>query len=241
VEILNSIIWDNGGDDFEATSPSAVTATYTLSQEPIAGAGNLSADPLFANPAAGDFHVRSTRGRFDPASGTFVADAVSSPSIDAGDPGSDFSLEPAPNGLRANLGHTGNTSEASLTPAGGAPPGATAALALAVNAPAFGTGQTLTLTATLTPGATPTLVDAYVVIRLPDGSLLSLRLDGSLVPGIVPIATGLTPTALAQPLLGYTFTGGEPAGTYTWMAALTQAGTGTIIGRIQEVPFTFSP
>jgi hypothetical protein len=33
VEILNSIIWDNGGDDFESSDPSAITAIYTLSQE----------------------------------------------------------------------------------------------------------------------------------------------------------------------------------------------------------------
>jgi hypothetical protein len=112
------------------------------------------------------------------------------------------------------------------------------ALSLQINAPSFGASQALILTATLTPGPSPLLVDAYVVIRLPDSSLFSLLLDGRLVPGIVPIATGITPIPLTRQLLSYTFNGGEPAGTYTWMSALTQAGTGTIIGSIQEVPFT---
>jgi hypothetical protein len=115
------------------------------------------------------------------------------------------------------------------------------ALTLQINAPSFGAGQALTLTATLSPGPTPVLVDAYVVIRLPDGSFLSLLLDGGIVPGIVPIATGFAPIPLTRRLLSYTFNGGEPAGTYTWMSALTQAGTGNIIGSIQQVPFAFSP
>jgi hypothetical protein len=120
-QIRNSIIWDNT-DDFAASDMSAITATYTLSQEAIAGTGNLSADPLFFNPAGGDFHVRSTSGRFDPTTGNFVVDGIHSPSIDAGDPASDFSLEPGPNGLRVNMGHTGNTSQASMGGPGGVPP-----------------------------------------------------------------------------------------------------------------------
>lgn len=122
VEIIDSIIWGNGGDDFGADDTSMITATYTLSEEPIEGEGNFSADPLFADPAAGDFHVRSTKGRFDPATGDFVMDDVDSPSIDVGDPATGFALEPGPNGLRVNLGHTGNTAEASMGGPGGDPP-----------------------------------------------------------------------------------------------------------------------
>ena len=44
-------------------------------------------------------------------------DAVTSPCIDAGDPASAFSLEPAPNGGRVNMGYDGNTAYASRTPA----------------------------------------------------------------------------------------------------------------------------
>ena len=72
----------------------------------------------------------------------------------------------------------------------------------------------MTVRATLTPGAAAEVVDAYVVVRLPDQTFLSLVLGGAPVPGIVPIAPGLTPVAFSGELFRYTFTGGEPAGEY---------------------------
>ena len=63
------------------------------------------------NPLDLDFHVRSENGRL--LNGTWVHDSVSSPCIDAGDPTSDYSKEPAPNGGRVNIGAYGNTAEAS--------------------------------------------------------------------------------------------------------------------------------
>jgi hypothetical protein len=108
-----------------------------LSEEAIAGTGNLVADPLFANAAANDYHLRSTVGRFDPLAngggGAFVIDAQNSPAIDAADPAADFAAEVLPNGGRANLGAYGNTAEASKSvpePASAAA-GASAAVALA--------------------------------------------------------------------------------------------------------------
>ena len=59
------------------------------------GAHDISVDPQFVNLQAGDFHLKST-----------------SPCLDAGDPASDYSNEPEPNGGRINLGAYGNTSEA---------------------------------------------------------------------------------------------------------------------------------
>ena len=56
-------------------------------------------------------------GRWDPAadggSGGWVTDGVHSPSIDTGDPNSEFYLEPDGNGGRINMGAYGNTAEAS--------------------------------------------------------------------------------------------------------------------------------
>ena len=75
---------------------------------------SLSEDPLFADAAGYDFHVQSAEyaGRFDPSVG-WVQDAESSRLIDAGDPGSVFSAEPAYNGGRVNIGRFGGTAEAS--------------------------------------------------------------------------------------------------------------------------------
>ena len=78
-------------------------------------AGRVAAilGPEDADPAGGDFHLKSTTGRWDAKAQSWVKDNVHSPGIDAGDPKADFSKEPTPNGGRINLGAYGNTSEAS--------------------------------------------------------------------------------------------------------------------------------
>ncbi|HUU97660.1 MAG TPA: dockerin type I domain-containing protein, partial [Phycisphaerae bacterium] len=77
------------------------------------GVGIISSDPLFR----GGYHLASQYGRWDPeaksGAGGWVLDDVTSPCIDAGDPASDYSNEPAPNGGRVNMGAYGNTPEAS--------------------------------------------------------------------------------------------------------------------------------
>ena len=114
-------------------------------------------------------------------------------------------------------------------------------LDLALNGSSFHSGDTMSLRVTSTPGATSTVVDAYIVIRLPDGRVFSLQPGPSVVPGIAPIARGFTPVAFSAEILSFRFTGAEPAGTYTWFAGLTQAGTATLISSIDQDPFTFSP
>jgi hypothetical protein len=97
VTVSNSIFWGNAGRDILSAGASIVV-TFSLLEEPIEGEGNLSADPLFVDPASGDFHV-----------------GTGSPAIDAGDPAAAYDAEPEPNGERINLGHTGNTPEAALS------------------------------------------------------------------------------------------------------------------------------
>jgi hypothetical protein len=77
------------------------------------GAGNIDADPLFADPGNGDLHLKSQAGRWKPNSGKWVTDDVTSPGIDAGDPNSPVAFEPFPNGGVINLGAYGGTAEAS--------------------------------------------------------------------------------------------------------------------------------
>jgi len=97
------------------------------------GDGNTAEDPCFAEiaPAAhdpgprsgfnidlegnvhNDYHLKSQAGRWDPLSGSWVKDDVTSPCIDAGDPNSPIGDELQPNGSRINMGAYGGTVEAS--------------------------------------------------------------------------------------------------------------------------------
>jgi len=75
--------------------------------------GNVDADPLFADAASNNYHPKSQAGRFNPATGAWVTDAVTSPCIDAGDPASPYAAEPHPHGYRINMGAFGNLEVAS--------------------------------------------------------------------------------------------------------------------------------
>jgi chitinase len=121
------------------------------------------------------------------------------------------------------------------------PPPTRPTLKVDLEGTSFGPGQTVTVRATLTPGTVAEVVDAYVVVRLPDQSFLSLVLGGPPVPGIVPIAAGLTPVAFDGELLRYTFTGAEPAGQYTVLSGLAAPGTLDAIGGVDQDVLTFQP
>ena len=77
--LLNSIIWNNSPNEIYLESGS-VTATYSDIQDGWTGIGNIDADPLFADPQNGDFHL--TWANFP------IPDSTKSPCIDAGDPSS---------------------------------------------------------------------------------------------------------------------------------------------------------
>ena len=80
---------------------------------------SLEQDPVLADPSAGDFHLKSTGGRFQYGTG-WVQDTVSSPLINAGNPQTmTWTYEPDPNGRRVNIGMHGGTEQASKTPTNG--------------------------------------------------------------------------------------------------------------------------
>ncbi len=81
-----------------------------------AGDSSVDPDPLFADADAGDYHIKSTRGRYWPDHDVWVLDKVTSPAVDGGDPASDIGGEPAPHGGRINMGAYGGTAYASLSP-----------------------------------------------------------------------------------------------------------------------------
>ncbi len=112
-------------------------------------------------------------------------------------------------------------------------------LKLQLNATTLHSGDTMILTATLTPGTSSILVDAYIVLQLPDGTLFSLQIGGAM-PGIAPIVKNFIPPSFTGEVVRYTLTGREPPGTYSWFAALTQAGTLNLVGDVQQNTFAFS-
>ena len=93
--ITNCIIWENGDDLHDYISGEDCNATYSCIQDRTEGLGNISLAPYFVDPDNGNYHLQPY-----------------SPCIDAGDPNSDYSMEPAPNGERVNMGAYGNTKEA---------------------------------------------------------------------------------------------------------------------------------
>jgi hypothetical protein len=107
---------------------------------------------------------------------------------------------------------------------------------------AYATGQALSLTADLTGTAA---VDVYVLEKLPTGVVVSIA-PGFPVNVAVPAATNFKlGFSLDVPVLRHTFTGAEPAGTYSWAAVLTRAGTSITntanwVG-YDTASFTFTP
>lgn len=118
LNISNNIITNNSGYGINVLAGN-ITHSYnnvwgnTLGSynNATAGTGDICSDPLFVDSATADFHLKSTGGHKNGS--TWVYDDVTSPCIDAGDPSSDYSNEPAPNGQRLNIGAYGNTEEAS--------------------------------------------------------------------------------------------------------------------------------
>lgn len=135
----NCIIWGNSaaaqGPQITVSSQSTLTVAYSDVEggqaavyragngQLVWNAGNIDVDPRFADPAAGDYTLMSTRGRYWAEQDVWILDDVTSRCIDAGDPGDDVGEEPVPNGSRINMGAYGGTAWASLSPAPGGGPG----------------------------------------------------------------------------------------------------------------------
>ena len=82
--ITNNILWGNGSTEIEDNpnqGANTITATYNIVQGGYPGTGNINADPLFVNPASGDYHLQSGSPAIDtgmntsaPAYGSVVDD-----------------------------------------------------------------------------------------------------------------------------------------------------------------------
>lgn len=114
--VLDSILWGDGRRELRLAG-GAVAVIYSDIQGGWPGDGNIDVDPLFVDPANGDYHLKSQAGRWERENRPrWVEDNVTSPCIDAGDPLSPAGDEPEPNGRRINMGAYGGTAEASKLP-----------------------------------------------------------------------------------------------------------------------------
>ena len=126
--ITNSIIWDNAASEITVASGNDPTIVFSDVQGTWPGLGNIATDPLFSfsshratlnSPTAvsipGDYHVMSEIGRWNSDSLSWIADELTSPCIDAGDPSDSWTDEPGPHGARINMGAYGGTDQASCS------------------------------------------------------------------------------------------------------------------------------
>ena len=135
VVVKNTILWANDADPgpqiaLNVASSSSVSISYSDIQggeaavyDPGNGlvwdSNNIDTDPCLVSfdadgdPNVWDFHLQSSYGRWDPNSRSWVTDSNTSACIDAGNPNSDWSDEPWPNGKRINMGAYGGTNQAS--------------------------------------------------------------------------------------------------------------------------------
>jgi len=133
----NSILWDNSDSngvheaaqimdtqgDKTSTISYCCTAGWTGT---LSGTGIISTDPRFVDAANGDYHLKSEGWRWDTQRKRWHYDAITSPCIDAGNPGWPLEDEPVavpddPDNvwainLRINMGAYGGTAEASMPP-----------------------------------------------------------------------------------------------------------------------------
>lgn len=117
--ISNCIFWDNSQSDISCLENQCIVS-YSCIEDGYKGQGNISLDPLFANPADVDYHLLSKYGRFlpeysyiDSLQKLWVLDKRDSPCIDAGDPKIYPRGELITGGGRVNMGAYGNTPYAS--------------------------------------------------------------------------------------------------------------------------------
>jgi len=132
--LSNCILWSDSPDEIYVVNTAPVV-TYSNVHGGWPGIGNIGGDPCFIEPVywedpcntptfpwddlwiGGDYHLKSQAGRWDPNSESWVQDDITSPCIDAGNPGCPLGDETAPNGNRRNMGAYGGTAEASKSPA----------------------------------------------------------------------------------------------------------------------------
>jgi len=136
--VKNCILWGNTANEGPQIALKSFEGTMLIDYSCVQGgkfdiytdysdldwdASNIGEDmindnPLFADADNDDYYLLSQAGRWDPVSKGWVVDAVTSPCIDAGNPGCDLGDElNDANNVRINMGAYGGTDKASKSPA----------------------------------------------------------------------------------------------------------------------------
>ena len=137
MRLTNCILWGNrddtgGGEAAQiAVDGDEVSVSYCCIEGwsgVLGGPGNFGLDPLFVDPKNGDYHLKSQGWRWDRDRNRWDYDEVTSPCIDAGNPGMLTREEPItvpedPDNdwgvnIRIDMGAYGGTAEASMAPYG---------------------------------------------------------------------------------------------------------------------------
>jgi len=142
VTLTNSIFYYNTSSCPDAVDSmiyaderARISISYTDVEGGWPGIGNIDSEPrfishglwvdatfpsVFRNPGSpyavlcvGDYHLESSRGRWDGTTLSWRYDGSSSLCIDGGDPAGEIGYEPTPNGRVVNMGVYGGTTEAS--------------------------------------------------------------------------------------------------------------------------------
>lgn len=112
-------------------------------------------------------------------------------------------------------------------------------LSVSLNQTRFTPTSTMVAVVNAVGGQVTSAIDAYVVLDAGGSAFFSLLADGSLVPGVVPIARGVVLETASVPFVFPL--AGAPPGNYVWMAALTTPGTLSLVSPVASTPFTILP
>jgi hypothetical protein len=113
-QFTNCIVWANNPEQIVGKA----TVRCSDVQGGWPGEGNIQAQPHFAAPHSGDYHLKSEVGRWNADEQRWVEDDVTSPCIDAGCVDTDWSAELWPHGGRINMGFYGGSPQTSMSLSG---------------------------------------------------------------------------------------------------------------------------
>ena len=136
-----------------------------------------------------------------------------------------------------SAGMSGYTNEECATTSATAP--TAPPLSVSLNSTTLVSSATMVAVVNTVGGHVASAIDAYVVLDVGGGAIFSLLADGSLVPGLAPIARGIVLQTASVPFVFPL--AGAPPGNYVWMTALTSPGSLALVSPVTSTPFTVLP